>query len=67
MSLLEAIRRRYTEQQRDLEKALSGGGAGDYHEYKYIVGRIQGMADLMREVEGILSRSEQDLLDDTEV
>lgn len=67
MSLLEAIRRKYTEQQRDMERALSGGGAKDYLEYKFIVGRIQGMADLMREVEGVLARSEQDLLDDTEV
>lgn len=65
MTLIELIRRKHGERLKDLRESLCDGGAKDYNDYRFIVGRIQGMADLMREIEEMLARYQDDILDDT--
>lgn len=65
MTLVELIRRKHGEHYKSLADSLVSGGAKDYSDYRFIVGRIQGMADLMREIEEMLARYQDDVLDDT--
>lgn len=65
MTLLEAIKRKHEERRRFLDKTLGDGGISSFDEYKYIVGQVKGMADLMAEIEDMVRRSDQDMLDDT--
>jgi len=65
MTLLDAIKRKHIERRLFLDKTLGDGGLKSFEEYKYIVGQIKGMADLMAEIEDMVRRSDQDALDDT--
>lgn len=65
MTLRDAIQRLHVKRVHLLEKDLGEGAAKDYNEYKFIIGRIQGMSDLMQEIDSMLAQNEQDALDDT--
>ena len=65
MTLHDAIKRAHDKRVRQLEEDLGGGAARDHYEYKFIIGRIQGMSDLMQEIEDMLARTAEELLDDT--
>lgn len=64
MTLHDAIKRLHANRVRQLERDLGEGAAKDYLEYRFIIGRIQGMADLMQEIDDMLRRNEQDVIDD---
>ena len=60
MDVIEAIRKRIEEHRTQLGEHMLSGGANDYEEYMYLVGKAQAFRGVLQDLEEIEQRYIED-------